>query len=175
MLRHFLQRLTSHGRVKTTASTPPAPKVILTQGCLHAIKQCLLHEIQREHEGITYLLGRTNGSITLAVTATTPEAHTTYGSFEVSSVAMAQIVRSAAKLNLQVVAQVHTHPGLAFHSQGDEEGARIKYNGYVSIVLPSYGRHLPRLEGAAIYIFQDNQGFIPLQLEEVTIAPEIIP
>jgi proteasome lid subunit RPN8/RPN11 len=173
MFKHFFQRL-KKSPAKTTAALPPTAKVILTQACLRAIKQCLLHDTQRKHEGITYLLGRTNGSITLAVTATTPEAHTTHGSFEVSSVAMAQIVRSAAKLNLQVVAQVHTHPGDAFHSQGDEEGARNKYNGYVSIVLPNYGRNLPSLEGAAIYIYQDNQGFIQLHLDEVTIAPEIV-
>lgn len=173
MLKHLLQRLRKEP-IKATATIPHAAKVILTQGCLRAIQQCLLNDVQREHEGITYLLGRTNGSITLAVTATIPEAYTTYGSFEVSPIAMSRIVRSAANLNLQVVAQVHTHPSLAFHSQGDEDGARIKYNGYVSIVLPDYGKRLPSLEGAAIYIFQDKQGFVQLTLDDVTITPEVV-
>lgn len=173
MLKFFLKRFKKEPP-QGTSTVSSTPKVILTQACLHGVQQCLLKDTQRQHEGITYLFGRTDGEITIAVSATTPAAHTTYGSFEVSSISMAKVVRSAAKLNLQIVAQVHTHPGAAYHSKGDEEGARIKYNGYVSIVLPNYGKHLPSLEGAAIYIYQNHQGFISLQLSDIAIAPEIV-
>ncbi|MEP1075188.1 Mov34/MPN/PAD-1 family protein [Leptolyngbya sp. PL-A3] len=173
MMKWLLQGL-KRQRILASSAPQTSPKLILTEVCLRAIRQCLLPEIERKHEGITYLLGRTNGCITIAATAVRPEAQTTSGSFEVASLAMARVVRCAAKLNLQVVAQVHTHPTIAFHSKGDEEGARIKYNGYASIVLPDYGQHLPSLKDAAVYIFQDAQGFVLLSLGDITIAPEIV-
>jgi proteasome lid subunit RPN8/RPN11 len=79
-----------------------------------------------------------------------PTATTTAGSFNVSAIAMATVVRSAANLGLAVVGQVHTHPRQAFHSEGDFDGMRIRYPGYVSIVLPNYGRLFPKWTGAEI-------------------------
>src|SRR5262245_40859733 len=115
------------------------PKVLLTEACLAGIANGLRGTTAACHEGIVYLLGRTDGETTLAVTAVRPAARTTRGSFDVDSVAMARVVRSAADLTLHVVGQVHTHPGGAAHSDGDVAGARMKYPGYVSIVLPHYG------------------------------------
>jgi len=101
-----------------------------------------------------------------------PEAITTKGSFKVTVPSMARIVRTAASRGLQVVGQVHTHPGLAYHSDGDEDGARIAYTGYVSIVLPDYGRRLPGLDKAAIFMFRSGHGFIELDPPNLTIIPE---
>ncbi|MDX2240042.1 MAG: Mov34/MPN/PAD-1 family protein [Leptolyngbyaceae cyanobacterium bins.302] len=170
LLKHLLDKESQHKYVQDSIQ----PKVILTKACFQAMHHCLLPEIKKGHEGISYLLGRTDSNVTVAITATRPQAHTTPGSFHVSSPAMAQIVRSATNFGLQVVAQVHTHPGEAFHSEGDEKGARNKYPGYVSIVLPNYGRHLPNLERSAVFIFQANQGFIPLPVSELIITPEVL-
>jgi len=111
-------------------------------------------EIKKGHEGIAYLAGRSDPTITLAVAAIRPEATTTRGSFHVDTAAMAKIVRLVATQGLQVVGQVHTHPGEAYHSGGDEEGAKIAYSGYVSLVLPDFGRHLPSFDEAAIFMYQ---------------------
>lgn len=151
---------------------PPPPRVILTQPCLQALCACLEPEIRRGHEGVAYLLGQTDGTATLAVAAVRPEAVTSPGSFAVSAPAMAKVVRTATKAGLQVVAQVHTHPGGAYHSDGDVEGARIVYRGFVSAVFPDYGRQLPALDGAAIYIFRSESGFVEVAPERVGIVPE---
>jgi proteasome lid subunit RPN8/RPN11 len=127
---------------------------------------------RNRHEGVAYLLGRTDGLVTLAVTVFQPEATTTRGSFHVESRAMAPCVRAAVNLELQVVAQVHTHPGRAYHSDGDVEGARIRYAGYVSIVLPDYGRRLPSLNEAAIYMSTQTNQWTELTAEEVKIVAE---
>ena len=105
------------------------------------------------------MIGLTDGTTTLAVASIRPQAATTRGSFSVNAPAMAQVVRSATRAGLQLVGQVHTHPGKAYHSDGDVEGARIVYRGFVSIVLPDYGRRLPALEGAAMYMFRGESGF----------------
>lgn len=146
-------------------------RIVLTGACVAALQDCLILDSRKDHEGIAYLLGLTDGATTLAVAATRPEAATTCGSFNVSIGAMASVVRAATNLGLQVVGQVHTHPGIAYHSDGDETGARIRYTGYASIVLPDYGRHLPKLTDAAIYMFEAGKGFVPLNVSDLTIAP----
>jgi proteasome lid subunit RPN8/RPN11 len=127
-------------------------------------------EIAMGCEGIAYLLGQTDGATTLVVGTIRPESRTTPGSFSVSSVAMARIVRRANDLGLQVVGQVHSHPGQACHSAGDDEGARISYDGYVSIVVPDYGRRLPSLAGAAVYFYRQG-AFSKLAVEAVKEIP----
>src|SRR5690606_5718697 len=109
---------------------PPRSRLVLTQPCLQALCACLEPEIRLGHEGVAYLLGQTDGTVTLAIAAVRPEAVTTPGSFSVSAPAKAKVVRIATKAGLQVVAQVHTHPGKAYHSDGDVEGARIVYGGF---------------------------------------------
>lgn len=148
-------------------------KIVITNGCVQALTTCLAPERKKRHEGIAYLFGQTDGEITLAVGAIRPEADTTRGSFYVPPQAMAKIVRSVCEMNLKVIGQIHTHPGEAYHSSGDDEGARIAYSGYTSIVLPEYGRYLPNLTGAAIYMYQsDQKGFVELSLLDAIIVPE---
>jgi hypothetical protein len=102
-----------------------------------------------------------------------PVARTTAGSFEVSAIAMAKVVRAVNNLGLQIVGQAHTHPTRAFHSDGDELGARLVYQGFVSLVAPDHGRHLPSLAGSVAY-FYDNEGFIELTGDALRIAPRAI-
>jgi proteasome lid subunit RPN8/RPN11 len=84
---------------------------------------------------------------------------------------MAACVRAAARHRLQVVAQVHTHPRQAFHSEGDVEGARIRYPGYASIVLPDYGDRLPSLEGAAAFVFT-RSSWVDVKASDVILVPD---
>lgn len=167
------QRLASFFRAKPAyrPGPPPAPRLVLTESCMEALCTCLEPEIRRGHEGVAYLLGQTDGTAALAVAAVRPEAMTTPGSFSVSAPAMAQVVRAAVKAGLQVVGQVHTHPGKAYHSDGDMDGARIVYRGFVSAVLPDYGRRLPRLDGAAVYMFRGEGGFMEIASDRIGIVP----
>jgi proteasome lid subunit RPN8/RPN11 len=82
---------------------------------------------------------------------------------------MTKVVRKANDTGLQVVGQIHTHPGQAYHSDGDIDGARIAYNGFISIVVPDYGRHLPSLVGAAAYFYR-SKAFLKLQVSAITVT-----
>jgi proteasome lid subunit RPN8/RPN11 len=147
------------------------PKVLLTQNCLDAIRVALDPEMRKGHEGIVYLLGRTDGDTALAVTVFKPEAVTSLGSFSVDARAMAACVGAAGRYELQIVGQLHSHPGEAYHSDGDVEGARIRYPGYVSIVLPNYGRLLPSIQGAAVYIWSADLRWRALSINDLIIIP----
>jgi len=154
---------------------PHPPRFVLTEPCVEALYTCMGPEIHGGHEGVAYMLGQTDGTVTLAVAAVRPEAKMTRGSFSVSAPAMAKVVRTATRHGLQVVGQVHTHPGKAYHSDGDVEGAHIVYRGFVSVVLPDYGRDLPALDGAAVYMFRRKSGFIEVAAERVGIVPGRLP
>jgi proteasome lid subunit RPN8/RPN11 len=150
---------------------PPPPRVVLSQACIDALAACLEPEIRRGQEGIAYLIGQSDGTTTVALAAIRPEAQVTRGSFVVGAPAMAKVVRAAVDRGLQVVGQVHTHPGDAYHSDGDDDGARIAFTGYTSIVLPDYGRHLPALTRAAVYFYRGGKGFTELHAPCVTVVP----
>lgn len=127
-------------------------------------------EITKGLEGVCYLLGRTTAETTIAISAIRPDAKVTKGSFHVESVSMIRVVRVASKFGMQVAGQAHTHPELAYHSKGDVDGARIAYTGYVSMVLPNYGRLLPSLDGSATYRFE-NGDFVRIDSSEVVSVP----
>lgn len=145
------------------------PEVVVTIAAVEAITACLQPAIRREHEGVAYLLGVTNGDLTLVADVFAPEAVTTRGSFHVTPTAMAKVMRAAADKKLQVVGQIHTHPGEAYHSDGDVEGARIAYSGYVSIVVPDYGRQLPGFREIAVYMYRAPSGFAVVASENFTL------
>jgi len=151
------------------AAAPPQPRLIISESALHAMQENLAPEIAKRHEGIAYLFGQTDGETTIVVGAVRPQARTTRGSFDVPSAAMAKVVRKANDAGLQVVGQIHTHPGQAYHSDGDIEGARIAYNGFISIVVPDYGRHLPSLTRAAAYFYR-NKAFLKFEVGGITVT-----
>ncbi len=144
-------------------------RLILSDSVLASLHTCLSQKIKQKHEGIAYLLGKTDGSTTRVIATIRPKAKTTPGSFDVDLIAMARVVRAAADRGLQVVGQAHTHPRLAFHSPGDVSGTRIAYSGFVSIVIPHYGRLLPSLEGAAFFYYRDGLGFLELNQDNIEI------
>ncbi len=162
-VRHFF----TPARPYRTSIQPP--KLLLTRDCVTALAIGLRPYIDRRHEGIAYLLGRTDGVVTLATTVFVPAARTTQGSFFVESKSMAACMQAAAAHELQVVAQVHTHPGQAYHSEGDVDGAKIRYAGYASVVLPNYGIQLPRFDGAAAYIWTSFGQWKELAAEDLVI------
>jgi proteasome lid subunit RPN8/RPN11 len=156
---------------KNISITPRPAKLLVTADILDDLMAALIRSERQRHEGIAYLLGRTDGAVTLAVAVFAPDALTTPGSFHVPTRAMVSCMQAAARFELQVVAQVHTHPGQAYHSDGDVEGAKIRYPGYASLVLPDYGRHLPSLAGAAAYLWQKPHGWIELSYDDIIIIP----
>ena len=120
--------------------------VRMTTHCHGQVAAYIHKSAQRGHEGIVYFVGLTNGTASVALYAMLPEANATPRSVDVTAPEIGKIVRSAAGAHLQVVGQLHTHPGNAYHSDGDLLGMRIRYPGYFSIVVPDYGARLPSFE-----------------------------
>lgn len=62
--------------------------------------------------------------------------------FEVPASAMRSLMTHLRKNGLKAVAQVHSHPGRAFHSDTDDEWAIVRHEGGLSIVVPNFARSI---------------------------------
>ena len=136
-------------RPRHNPARPALPlAVVMTTQCRDQMVEQLSQDIHREHEGIIYFIGLTTGTTSVALSGVFPQAVSTPGSFNVPTSEMRKVVRAATESGLQVVGQLHTHPGQAYHSDGDLKGMRNRYPGYFSIVVPKYGGYLPSFHQA---------------------------
>jgi proteasome lid subunit RPN8/RPN11 len=108
------------------------------------------------HEGVAYWAGRRVGDEYFITTCIAPTAQTTYGSFDTSSHTNAKVIIYLASASLELLGQVHSHPGVFVdHSDGDDERALMPYEGFLSIVVPHYAhRGMRPLAMCGIHIFE---------------------
>lgn len=97
--------------------------------------------LRSRHEGIVYWAGRDFGTEWFVTTCLAPKANTTPGSYQTFRATNAKVISSMAGSSLQMLAQVHSHPGdWVEHSNGDNRGAFMPYENFLSVIVPSYGR-----------------------------------
>jgi JAB domain-containing protein similar to deubiquitination enzymes len=108
------------------------------------------------HEGVAYWAGHRVGDGVLLTTCIAPAAITTRGSFETSARANAQVIAYLGAAKLELVAQIHSHPGdFVGHSDSDDHRALMPYEGFLSIVVPHYGREGMRpLTKCGVHLFE---------------------
>lgn len=97
----------------------------------------------RGNEGLLFLAGTQEGNQTFYSTAVVPKVKNTRGSVFVDAAEYGNCGRTARKSGLQILAQVHSHPGnCCHHSDGDDKLIVMPFDGMLSIVIPNYGRSL---------------------------------
>jgi hypothetical protein len=72
--------------------------------------------------------------------------------YDVDSAWMTRFWFDLAERRKKVVAQVHTHPGAAFHSGRDDDLALISTVGFLSLVLPRFALGPVTLDGACLAV-----------------------
>jgi hypothetical protein len=128
------------------------------------------------HEGVVYLGGVETAEQSVALVAIAPVATTTRGSFVTDASANTMVVSSLATLGLTLIGQVHSHPGdWVDHSDGDDTGALVWFQGYWSLVVPAFARRgLLSLTGCGIHLF-DRERFARLTEPAVAARVRVIP
>lgn len=123
---------------------------------------------RQPHEGVAYWAGRRADNECFITTCIAPAAQTTRGSFDTSSHTNAKVIMYLADAGLELLGQVHSHPGaLVGHSDGDDERALMPYEGFLSIVVPHYARRGMRpLTICGVHIFE-HSSFRRLQNSEI--------
>jgi len=129
-----------------------------------------------DHEGIVYWGGIESPGGAIALTALSPTATTTWGSFRTEAEANADLVVSLAQLKLALVAQVHSHPGdWVDHSDGDDVGALVRFLGFWSLVVPNFARAgMQPLHRVGVHRFEDGV-FQRLAIEAVAARVRVLP
>jgi hypothetical protein len=128
------------------------------------------------HEGVVYLAGVETPEQSVALLAIAPTATTTWGSFQTDLDANAAVVSTLAGHGLTLIGQLHSHPGdWVDHSEGDDEGALVRFQGYWSLVVPAFARRgiLP-LTQTGIHIY-DQGRFARLTDAAVAARVRLIP
>ncbi|MCX6543517.1 MAG: Mov34/MPN/PAD-1 family protein [Acidobacteria bacterium] len=111
------------------------------------------------HEGVAYWAGRRIGHECVITTCIAPATRTTYASFDTSAHTNARVVMYLTRAGLQLLGQVHSHPGrLVDHSDGDDERAIMPYHGFVSVVVPHFARRGMRpLSICGVHVFEGTR------------------
>lgn len=69
-----------------------------------------------------------------------PRQWTRADQFYLDRQSMKMLFAHLREKRLRVLAQVHSHPGRAFHSEADDEWAIVRHAGALSLVLPRFAR-----------------------------------
>lgn len=64
--------------------------------------------------------------------------------------------RGLAETGLRLIAQVHSHPTAAYHSDADDRYAIVTANGGLSLVVPNFGHTSPDLVYWAVYRLREQ-------------------
>jgi hypothetical protein len=66
----------------------------------------------------------------------------------------------------KLLVQIHSHPGEAFHSPGDDDLATSFHKGFLSIVVPNFAKSITLISECAVYEFTEKK-FVRLTAEQV--------
>jgi proteasome lid subunit RPN8/RPN11 len=69
-----------------------------------------------------------------------PRQRTRADQFYFDRESMQMLFAHLREKRLRVLAQVHSHPGRAFHSEADDEWAIVRHAGALSLVLPRFAQ-----------------------------------
>ena len=116
---------------------------------------------KRRSECVVLWLGR---RITTHVEVTQvwkPVQKADWGYFWIPESSMNTLMQELRKKRLMVVAQVHSHPRLAFHSAADDKWAIVRHVGALSLVVPYFGRRTSKetfeKDAAAFVLSEENE------------------
>ena len=116
-------------------------------------------------EGVMLWLGRRSECDAGVSEAYEPLYRSKADQFIVPPAGMSALMDRICATGHAVVAQVHSHPQRAFHSEADETWALVKHVGAYSIVLPWFGMHTTAedfWQQAAVFVMQANGRWMEL-------------
>lgn len=122
---------------------------------------------QELSEGVVLWLGTFEPP--MITRAVVPEQKTSAGRFQVPLHARQQLTRELAGSGQVLVAQVHSHPGAAFHSDVDDTESIPRRVGAFSLVIPDFGGRPHLLDGAALYCLEGTGRWLEAPLSTFSI------
>jgi len=93
----------------------------------------------RRIETVVLWLGRRSEDVQSVQEVYRPEQAAARDYFKIPPTSMRQLLGHLRRRRLQVLAQCHSHPRQAFHSEADDAWAIVRHVGALSLVIPWFG------------------------------------
>jgi hypothetical protein len=124
------------------------------------------------HESICLWVGKSKGDLFEIKEVIFPKQINKYFSYEVSSDEVDRLNIKLYKEGLRLIAQIHSHPHLAFHSNLDDKFPLMTTLGGFSIVIPNYGFVSGNIDEFEIYRLT-KRGWVEINLLTTDLILEI--
>lgn len=137
----------------------------VSTGAIQATLQLLQASGKRSAEGIVLWLGQDTGETAEVTHVLQPSHRASADFFHIPREGMDQIMDYLEKHSVRVLAQVHTHPGEAFHSPADDKWALVRHLDALSLVLPYFGSTADArnfLEVTAVFRLNASNEWVPV-------------
>jgi len=130
---------------------------------------------EQRKEGIAYWTGKLEGSTALVNNTIFPGEYVESDDSEADSEFHASVSLSTAfkvgeiihERNEILLVQIHTHPYEAFHSLTDNKYPISHRLGFISIVVPYFGRNIVNLDHCKIYEYKGAGNWRELKKNEI--------
>lgn len=112
---------------------------------------------QYNSEGLVYWGGIIGADESTLVTSLFHVNHAPQGwRVKPESITVKRLLRCLRARDEKLVAQVHSHPGAAFHSPGDDTLAISFHPGLISIVVPNFAAGVTSVQECAVYEYDEE-------------------
>jgi proteasome lid subunit RPN8/RPN11 len=112
--------------------------VIVSQRCVVETIAILQEAGSRSSERVVMWLGSRNADAIEVKEVYVPEQQADFDFFHIPPEGMQSLLSKLCQKRLMIAAQVHSHPGEAFHSEADDVWAIVRHAGALSLVLPHF-------------------------------------
>src|SRR5262249_24821878 len=114
-------------------------KHLLLRSVLDLTRDHLLRHGAEDEEGALCWAGTMVGDLALVTTVLRFAAASSYGAVHVSAESAGLLYAHLHARGLTLLAQVHSHPAMAFHSSVDERSPHSPEPAFISVVVPYFG------------------------------------
>jgi proteasome lid subunit RPN8/RPN11 len=164
--------------MKTPFTLAGVEKVFVHRSVVDAVHAHLRDAGDYGYEAVAFWAGEiTNVGIAVAHTACVPrQISARSDSGLLVSISGEDLFHMNVRLhqnNLQLIAQIHSHPGSAYHSETDDDLAVMTQIGGLSIVVPDFAQAEFELGSVAIYR-RTHEGWMNLSPTKVRTLIEIV-
>jgi hypothetical protein len=114
---------------------------------------------RRRSESVALWLGRREPGVVKVIESYVPEHTAAEDYFEIPQTSIAALFARMRASQAMVAAQIHTHPGRAFHSVADDRWAIVRHIGAISIVLPDFALRTSTesfVHDAAVFVLDER-------------------
>jgi proteasome lid subunit RPN8/RPN11 len=128
-------------------------------------------------EAVVLWLGRGERGAERIEDAFRPDQHAEKDFFHIPPAAVRDLMTHLRRTGMHVAAQVHSHPGRAFHSEADDKWAIVRHRNALSLVVPRFAAGTTVrnfMDQIAVYRLDHDDRWVAILDENVPDCMEVV-